>query len=160
MERREPLVHQYFIDHDLCKQRRDQGKKLKKERGNQHFAEERAVFDDGRDEPGEIKFQVLRTNHGPLRKEQQFSGRCAFELLAGENARSRLDGILHEYLFTFDFREDDITPIPLLRHGRQRRPGKCAPRDFEQTGLQSHVFGGTEQIGVGQDLSRLRKLMP
>ncbi len=85
MERREPLVHEYFVDDDLCKERRQQSKELKKERRDQHFTEKLTIFHDRRKEPGEVKLEILRTDKGSFGKEQQFPAPCRFELLAREN---------------------------------------------------------------------------
>src|SRR6185437_1384481 len=70
MERREPLVYEYFVDDNLCKERRQQGKELEKERCNQHFAEKFAIFQNGWKKPCEVEFEILQTDRGSFGKEQ------------------------------------------------------------------------------------------
>ena len=48
-------MDQDLVDDDLEEQRGDQGKQLQEERGDQDFAEQLAVLDDGRDEPAEAE---------------------------------------------------------------------------------------------------------
>jgi hypothetical protein len=104
MERRESLVYEYFVDDDLCKERRQQGEELKKERRNQHFAEKLTIFDNGRDEPGEVEREILRTDSGSFGKEQQFPGPCRFELPTREDERPCFDRILDQDLLFFHLR--------------------------------------------------------
>src|SRR5574337_304709 len=94
MERREPFVYEHFIDDDLCKERRQQGKELKKERRDQHFTEKLPVFDDGRDEPGEVEREILEADMGSFGKEQQVPGPCHFELFTRKHEWPCFDRIL------------------------------------------------------------------
>ena len=48
-------MHQHLVDHDLEEQRRDQREQLQEERGDQHLAEQAAVFVDGAQEPGDVE---------------------------------------------------------------------------------------------------------
>ena len=50
IERGEAAMHQHLVDHDLEEQRRDQREQLQEERGDQHLAQQMAVFVDRADE--------------------------------------------------------------------------------------------------------------
>src|SRR5215467_70178 len=112
VQRRETLVHQNLVDHHLCEERCQQGKQLQKERSDEDFAEKLAVFDDGRNKPGEIELQVLRTQVRPLRKQQQLAGPLRFKLLTGEYEWTPFHRILNERLLAVDLGEHDISAIP------------------------------------------------
>ncbi len=73
MERGETFMDEHLVDDDLGEQRRQQGKELQEERRDKHLAEKPAIFDDGRNKPGEIELQILETQVGPLGKEQQLA---------------------------------------------------------------------------------------
>ena len=55
VQRAQAAVHQDLVDHHLEEQRRHQREYLQKERGNQDFGEEPAVFVDRADEPGDVE---------------------------------------------------------------------------------------------------------
>ncbi|MNZ69436.1 hypothetical protein D3C78_877340 [compost metagenome] len=55
----EPPVHQHLVHHHLEEQRGEQREDLQHEGHQQHFAEQLAVLDDGRDEPGEVELRQL-----------------------------------------------------------------------------------------------------
>ena len=119
MERGEAFVDEHLVDDDLREQRRQQGKELQEERGDQHLAQKRAVLDDRRNEPGEIELQILQTQVSPLGKEQELPAPGRFELLAREHERTRLDRILNEDLLPFELREHDIAAIRSLRRSQE-----------------------------------------
>ena len=55
VERAHAAMHEHLVDHDLKEQRRHQRKQLKKERGDQHLAQETAVFVDCAQEPRDVE---------------------------------------------------------------------------------------------------------
>src|SRR5204863_5532486 len=128
-------MDEHLVDDNLGEQRREQGKELQKEGCDEHLAQKRSVFDDGRDEPGEIELQILKAQVGPLGKEQELPAPDRFELLAREHERPRLNRILNESLLPFKLREHDIAPICLLRHGREWSAMQFAPSSLMQAGL-------------------------
>ena len=52
-------MHEHLVDHNLGKERREETKQLEKKGCNKYFAEERSIFDEGGNEPGEIELQIL-----------------------------------------------------------------------------------------------------
>ena len=55
VERAHAAMHEHLVDDDLEEQRRDERKELQEERGDQHFAEQMAVFVDRAQEPGDVE---------------------------------------------------------------------------------------------------------
>jgi len=53
------------------------------------------------------------------------------------------------------------TKRPSVRIGKggERRSRQLAPLSLAQSSLQAEVFGGTEEIGIGEELTRLSELM-
>src|SRR5574341_260385 len=157
MQRREAFVHEHLVDDDLGEERREQAKELEKEGRDEHLAEEFAIFDDGRNEPGEIKLQILKTQVGPLRKEQQFARPSRFELLARKHERASFNRVLNQGLLPVDLGQDDISPVRSLRDGRDRSARQFAPVSLEQAGLEAEVLSSTEKIGISEQLPQLGK---
>src|SRR5687768_17150186 len=67
---REALMYQDLVDDYLRKERCQQGKQLENERGRKHLAKKSSIFDDGRNEPGKVKLQILLPQVRSLRKEK------------------------------------------------------------------------------------------
>ena len=55
VERAQAAMHQHLVDDDLEEQRRDQREQLQEERGDQHLAEQMAIFVDRAEEPGDVE---------------------------------------------------------------------------------------------------------
>ena len=61
-------MDQHLVDHYLKEQRRHQREQLQEQRGHQHLVEQFSVFQNGRDEPTEIKAAAA------ARKPRTFGG--------------------------------------------------------------------------------------
>ena len=101
----------------------------------------------------------MQTEIRSLRKEQEFPSPSRFKLFTRQNERTSLDRILNERLVTFDLRQYDIAPVRSLHNGRERSSGEFVPVRFAQSGLETKMFGSTEEICIGEWLARLGKLM-
>ncbi|MBP1063435.1 hypothetical protein JOE51_004902 [Bradyrhizobium japonicum] len=55
IERADASMHEYLVDDDLEEQRGDEGKDLKEERRDQHFAEKPAILVDRTEKPADIE---------------------------------------------------------------------------------------------------------
>ena len=152
-------MDQHLVDDDLHKERGQEGEELQEKRGDEHFPEQRPVLDEGGDEPGEIEREIVQAQIGPLGEQQDVSRPGRLELLARENQRARLGRILDEDLLPFELCEHDIAAICALRQSGKRNPAELVPVGSLHAGLEPQVFGGTEQIGLGEELPRLRELM-
>ena len=73
-------MDKYLIDDHLEEKRRHQRKELEEERGEQHFAQEMAIFVDRAQEPGDVESSCEIRKRGPLRHQHQPAVPCRFEL--------------------------------------------------------------------------------
>src|SRR5688500_17937312 len=129
-----------FVDDDLGEQRRQQCKELQEERSDQHLAQMSSIFDNRRNEPRELKLEILQAEIGPLCEEEERPGPGQCELLAGEHERARLGRILDKSPVTFELGQYDIPPVRPLRDRRKRCTRQLAPLRLEHAGLESKMF--------------------
>ncbi len=138
-------MHQHLVDHDLEEQRRDQREELQEERGDQHFAQQTAVFVDRAQKPGDVEpardvdspaRRVIRTSRRPtpLRARPASSSRA--------ERQRRLD---QDLVLAWPWR----APEPAIaqdRDGRQRRPGKPRPVGPVGARLEPELLGAPEHL--------------
>ena len=90
VERAEAAVHQHLVDHNLEEQRRDQRKKLEKERPHQHAGESVTIFVNGAEEPADVKApRQIKQPRAP-RHQHELTVPQRLEFVALHQARSRL----------------------------------------------------------------------
>jgi hypothetical protein len=84
---REAVMHQHLVDDHLEEERRDQREELQHEGGDQHLHQDALVFENGRDEPGDVELGEPFRKACPLGHQQQAPGPDLFEL--GLSQRNR-----------------------------------------------------------------------
>ncbi|MNQ78571.1 hypothetical protein D3C85_934860 [compost metagenome] len=111
-------MYQHLVHHHLEEQRRQQRENLQDERHQQHFAEQLAVFDDGRDEPAEVELAQLAGQRGLGADQDQFAGPTCEQLIEAKHFRTLSLGIMDQYFAVIQARDDKEASV--LRGGNRR----------------------------------------
>ena len=149
-------MHEHLVNNDLEKQRRDQGKELKEERGKQNFAQHPPVLMDRSKKPGNIKPGRQVSEAGPLRHHQKPAIPYGFELGLRHLDRLRATWLKYDELVLGDFAEQQKAAI--LKGGQRRhrcigKPSPCCRRD---AGLQPKCLRAAEHLGqADRDVAEL-----
>jgi hypothetical protein len=85
---------------------------------------------------------------GPLREQQQFARPTRLELFTRDDERTAFAWVLNQGLLAVDFGEYDIPVLAQLGDCGKRRSLKLVPPAFQYTGLQSQMFGRTQQLYI------------
>ena len=117
----EPLVHQHLVDDHLEEQRGGQGEELQEKGDQQHLPQQPAVFDDGRNEPGEVEFAILGREPGPFGEQQQFAAPDGFELLPAQQHRPLLGRVVYQHPVGIGFCDQQKAPLAAGGDGGQGR---------------------------------------
>ncbi|EGW52914.1 hypothetical protein TevJSym_cb00010 [endosymbiont of Tevnia jerichonana (vent Tica)] len=122
-------MHQHLVDHHLKKERRDQGEKLQEEGGQQHLAQQPAVFNDGGDEPAEIKAAALARQQRAFSDENQLTAPGGLEDLSGQGQRAALQWILDQQPLRLSLiaGDDEIVAVVVTGDGGQCGLGQPLP---------------------------------
>ncbi|MNL27942.1 hypothetical protein D3C87_1495650 [compost metagenome] len=110
---RQALVHQHLVHDHLEEQRGHQCEQLQDKRNHDDFAQQLSVFDDGRDEPGEIKARGLAGQCGLGTNQQQTSAPASVQLVKADHLGSAGARILYQCLSLIQFGDDEKMPITI-----------------------------------------------
>jgi hypothetical protein len=156
VERAHAAMHQHLVDDDLEEHRRDQRKELEKERGDQHLAEQSAIFLDRAQEPGDIKPSPEVDQPGAPCHQDEAAIPRRFEL--GSRHQRRPLGIrrLDEDLVLANLAEQQKPAIAQSSDCGQRRTSQPVPSRPGLARLQAELPGAAQHLGhadrVGAEL--------
>lgn len=169
------LVHQHFVHHHLEEERGDEGEELEEEGGDQDFAEQPPVFDDGGDEPGEVEAGEFGGERGargqqneravPAGEEVGFRqdlGPAAGGVLDEDAALGRgggAEGIVAGVGAAVDAGEDEEVAVTVAGDGRQWSGGEGLWPEAAVFGFESELLGGEQQGGEGKTAIRCAMAM-
>ncbi|MNF80335.1 hypothetical protein D3C84_625770 [compost metagenome] len=107
------LMHQHLVHDHLEEQRCHQCEQLQ-DKGNHHdFAQQLSVFDDGRDEPGEVEARVLPGQCGFGTNQQQPSAPSSLQLVKADHLGSAGARILDQGFSLIQFGDDKKTAVTI-----------------------------------------------
>jgi hypothetical protein len=141
-------VNQHLVDHDLEEQWRDQREDLEEERGDQDFREQRAVADDGRNEPADAKLAVIVGQRRALGQQDQLAALCLLELGAVYRERTRLCWVLDQHLVACHLGQHEEAAVAAPGDSGQRRAGQPVLGRPHKTGLDAQSLGATQQLAA------------
>lgn len=148
-------MHQHLVHHHLEEQRGDQGEKLEGERHQDDLAQQLAVFDQRRDEPGEIESGQFAGERGAGGEEDELTAPAGAELVEGEKLRPLGPRIVDEHPLAFGAGEDEEAPLQIRGQRRQRRVREPPAIRAHVPGLEPQVFGREQNLGNAERPSGL-----
>jgi|tagenome__1003787_1003787.scaffolds.fasta_scaffold20941770_1 hypothetical protein len=104
-------MRQHLVGDDLEEQRRNQGEELQEERGDQHFAEQPAVFVHRLEEPGDIKLARQIRERGAPRHQHDAAGPVLLELRALDDLRTIDRWVVNEDIVDSGLAKDNETAV-------------------------------------------------
>jgi hypothetical protein len=116
-------MHQHLVHHHLEEQRRHQGEQLQHKGHQQHLAQQLAVLDHGRDEPGEVEFRQLTGQRGAGSEQNQLTGPARLQFRPRQHLRPLGGGVVDQHRIILDLRHDEEAAIHAQGHGWQWRCG-------------------------------------
>jgi len=151
-------MDQHLVHDDLEEERRDQGEELQGERDQQHLAQELAVLDHRRDEPGEVELGQFAGQRGPAGDEDEFAVPEGIQLLALEDLRPDVAGVLDQGLVAIEPREDEVAAV---MGGGQRGQGRTVQSGFggDPLGFEAELLGGEQDLLGAEGLARRLELV-
>jgi hypothetical protein len=152
VERGQAPVNQHLVDHDLEEQRRDQGEDLEEEGGDQDFREQRAVADDGGDEPADAEPVGVPGQGRAAGQQDQLAAPGLLELVAVDGEGTLFQGVLDQDLVGRHLGQHEETAVAALRYGGQRRAGQPVPGRPHEPGLDAQVLGAAQQLAAAHRL--------
>ena len=127
VERAQAAMHEHLVDDDLEEQRRDQGKELQEERGDQHLAEQAAILVDGAQEPGDVEAARQVEQAGAARHQDEPAVPDRLELGPRHELGPRRQRMLDQRLVLADLAENQKAAVAQRGDPGQGRPGEPRP---------------------------------
>ena len=120
VERAHAAMHQHLVDDDLEEQRRDEREELQEERGDQHLAEQAAVFVDRAEEPGDVEpAGEIRQAMPAAPSARGGRPRSPRIRLASSCAGAGIRGTLHQHLVLVRLAQQQEAAVAQHRDARQ-----------------------------------------
>ena len=139
-------MHEHLVDDDLEEQRRDQRKQLKEERGDQHLAQQTAVFVHGAQEPGDVEAAREIDQAGAPRHQDECGRSTPLQARLGSSRGGRQRVLDKDLAVVADLAEDEEAAVRMTRDGRQRCAGKPLPGRFRARALQAKLLGTAQHL--------------
>ena len=139
-------VDQHLVDDDLEEHRRHQREQLEEERGDQHLAQQMAVFVDCSQKPGDVEPAGDVRQRGPASHQNQPAVPDRGELGPRHQGRPLRLRRLDQNLVLAGLGEQEEPAIALGRDGGQRGLGKPGPIGPVGTSLESKTLGAPEHF--------------
>ena len=139
-------MHQHLVDDDLEEQRRDQGEQLQEERGDQHLAQQAAVFVDRAQEPGDVEAAGEVRQAGAPRHQIEAAVPDRDELGPRHQVGPRRQRRLDQDLVVAGLAEDQEAAVAQRRDGGQGRRGEPRPVGPARARLEAEILGAAEHF--------------
>jgi len=153
------VVNQYLVHHHLEEEWGCQTNQLQKERHQQHFAQQFAVFDDGRNKPAEIEAGQLARKTCPGCKQNQLAIPLCLPFLRTALLRSADFGVLKQDLLAIHPRQNDKLAVNRLRNRREWRARQAVKATGNHLGFKTTGFGCEQDFSFTHRLAMTRVLV-
>ena len=145
-ERAKSAMNEHLVDDDLEEERADEREELQEERGDEHFAQEAAIFLDRAEEPGDVEAPREVRERRTARHQNQTSIPDRLEFSAAQGFRTRGRRALDHHQVLSCLAEQEEIPILECRDCRQRRARKARPGRLDGARLEPNVFGAAQHL--------------
>ena len=152
-------MDQHLVHHHLEEQRREQREQLQAQRGDQHFAQHLAVFDDGRDEPGEVEARQFAGLRGIGTEQDQLPVPALMQGMHLQHFGALGAGYLDQHALTICAGKDEEPAIPVAGDGGQRGAGKPLAAGLDGLGAQVQPARGQQQLVQPERACAIAELM-
>ena len=139
-------MHQHLVDDHLEEQRRDQAEQLQEERGEQHLAQEMAIFVDRPQEPGDVEPAGDVRQSGAAGHQDQPAVPDRQQLVPRHQGRPGRQRRLDQDLVLVGLGDQQEPAIAQGRDGGQGRAGKPGPVGPIGTCLEPEIPGAPEHL--------------
>jgi hypothetical protein len=137
----------------------DQGEDLQHEGDQQHFAEQFAVLDHRRDEPGEVELRQFAGQRGARGEQDQFAAPARFELGQRQHLGALGARVLDQDFLLIDAGEDDEAAVFLDGQRRQRGLRQAGGIGGDLFRLEPEPLRGEQDLRHAEALARLAKVV-
>ncbi len=152
VQRRQALVDEHLVHHDLEEQRRHQCEQLQEQRDQQHLADQLAVAHDAGHEPGEVELRERAGQRGAAREQDQLARPGGDEVVEGLGHRT-IARRLRQRARRIALSQHAHAAVAHQRqrgHRRQRQALRVTPH---VGGLQAEMLRAQQQVGDRQHLA-------
>ncbi|MNZ26464.1 hypothetical protein D3C78_436560 [compost metagenome] len=155
----EPPVHQNLVHYHLKEQRGEQREDLQHEGHQQHFAEQLAVLDDGRNEPGEVELRQFASQRSLGADQDQLAAPARLKRFEVQHLGTLALRVMDQRLAIVDARNDEEPSVVVGRDGGQRGMSETLDLAASGLGFQSQLLGSQQKFAPSEGATIFGELM-